>query len=407
MLKHHKVSPNALLRVLHPNCAMLTGCREQLTFPTDTSRIQLDQATCGITNIAYSGQLVHFVIKRGQDGSQSHEAYVGFRRRHFGMGTGHLRRKVDGIDDARSMDSAVLTIDQHGSMIDIVAQTIQDTFGYVDADAPVMEAGVDSLGAAEISSRMSTILDRALGPSLMFNFPTIRQLAEHIGATLTAKSSSGPRDIANEPSPSMAYPGQQITMTGVAFSFPGAIVGEASLALMLKNGCDRVQEVPVARWDLSLPHTNKLVQRRARHGGIVLMAELFDAMRFRVSPQEAMSMDPQQRMLLQHSGTAAVESRSVTTSDAVVGVFIGISSTEFGVILSSSSLADSVYASTGSSLSVASGRISFALDLQGPCVSYETACSASLVANHGSMRAWLQVAGAARGDARPGAALAL
>ena len=389
MLKHQKVSPNALLRVLHPNCAMLTGCREQLTFPTDISSIPLAKATCGITNIAYSGQLVHFVIKRGHDSSQSHETYVGFRRRQFSVGTGHLRRKVDGTDDARSMntDSAVHTIDPNCSMIDIVAHTIQDTFGYVDPDAPVMEAGVDSLGAAEISSRMSIILDRELGAPLIFNFPTIRQLGEHLGATLTAKSSSAPRGMANEPSPTVADPGQQLTMTGVAFSSPGAIVGEASLALMLESGCDRVQEVPVARWDLCLPHTNKLAQRRARHGGIILMAELFDAVSFRVSPLEAMSMDPQQRMLLEHAAT--VERRSVPTSDAVVGVFLGITSTEFGVILSSSPLADGVFASTGSSLSVASGRISFALDLQGPCVSYETACSASLVANHGSMRALL------------------
>ena len=44
-------------------------------------------------------------------------------------------------------------------------------------------------------------------------------------------------------------------------------------------------------------------------------------------------------------------------------------------------------AATGSSHSVASGRISFVLGMQGPCVSYDTACSAALAANHAALRA--------------------
>ena len=66
MLSQRHACPNALLRVLNPNCAMIKGCQEKLAFPTAMSRIQGQHASesCGVTNIAYSGQLVHFVVEK-------------------------------------------------------------------------------------------------------------------------------------------------------------------------------------------------------------------------------------------------------------------------------------------------------------------------------------------------------
>ena len=91
MLKHHQMCPNALLRVLNPNCAMINGCRDSLTFPTTMSRLEKDRASC-VTNIAFSGQLVHFVIQRRQpNDSRGGKYIVRFRRRQFSMGSGHVR----------------------------------------------------------------------------------------------------------------------------------------------------------------------------------------------------------------------------------------------------------------------------------------------------------------------------
>mmetsp|Transcript_43931 Transcript_43931/g.145497 ORF Transcript_43931/g.145497 Transcript_43931/m.145497 type:complete len:1528 (+) Transcript_43931:2-4585(+) len=74
--------------------------------------------------------------------------------------------------------------------------------------------------------------------------------------------------------------------------------------------------------------------------------------------------------------------------DLVAGVFLGVAANDFAeVVRTTPSLARSVYAATGSSHSVASGRISFVLGMQGPCVSYDTACSAALAANHAALRA--------------------
>ena len=92
-------------------------------------------------------------------------------------------------------------------------------------------------------------------------------------------------------------------------------------------------------------------------------------------------MDPQQRLLMEvgyeafHGGGMDKSSLSGLMS----GVFVGISLIDFSFIVSASPMSRSVYAATGSSLSIASGRLSFALGLQGPCASYDTACSAALL----------------------------
>ena len=100
-------------------------------------------------------------------------------------------------------------------------------------------------------------------------------------------------------------------------------------------------------------------------------------------------MDPQQRLLLER-GYEALHTgglpRSVL-SEGLVGIFIGIASTDYAAVLAASPLGGSVYAATGSSLSIASGRLSYVLGLHGPCATYATACSAALAASHAARRA--------------------
>ena len=99
-------------------------------------------------------------------------------------------------------------------------------------------------------------------------------------------------------------------------------------------------------------------------------------------------MDPQQRVMLE-GGYASLHASSfdkATLNGSGTGVALGIYATEFATLLAGSPLGCSVYASTNA-LSIASGRVSFALGLQGPCASFETACSASLVACHSAARA--------------------
>jgi acyl transferase domain-containing protein len=114
---------------------------------------------------------------------------------------------------------------------------------------------------------------------------------------------------------------------------------------------------------------------------------------FAISPAEAATMDPSQRLVLEH-GYAALHDSTLdrrALSGSLTGMFLGFAGSEFSQIFAASPAGDSVYAATGSALSIASGRLSYALGLHGPCVTYDTACSAALAACHAGLRA-LQLA---------------
>ena len=90
-------------------------------------------------------------------------------------------------------------------------------------------------------------------------------------------------------------------------------------------------------------------------------------------------MDPQQRLLVESGYTAlsASGARRGSLPQSGCGVFVGITTMDWERLTEGS---DSVYAATGAAMSIASGRTSYVLGLQGACLSVDTACSASLVA---------------------------
>jgi enoyl-CoA hydratase/carnithine racemase/NADPH:quinone reductase-like Zn-dependent oxidoreductase/3-oxoacyl-(acyl-carrier-protein) synthase len=138
--------------------------------------------------------------------------------------------------------------------------------------------------------------------------------------------------------------------------------------------------VPSSRWAL-----DSVRSQAERHGAFVAGGELFDSAFFGVAPAEALAMDPQQRLLLE-MGYASLHGGSERLSSlraAGVGVSLGIMNSDYSSIQKD----NGVYAATGATISIAAGRLSFALGTQGPCVSVDTACSSSLVALHGAASA--------------------
>ena len=163
----------------------------------------------------------------------------------------------------------------------------------------------------------------------------------------------------------------------------------------LSNATNALGQVPASRWAMPaaaqamcLPtesHVRGVHGRRVRHGGFTRGVQLFGASKFGILPAEAKSMDPQQRLLLEHGyGALHAASLSLGALDgSLVGVFAGVMAFEFAaMLLSSLPIGGSAYAATGSEASIASGRLSYVLGLHGPCVSYDTACSAALAACH-------------------------
>jgi len=261
----------------------------------------------------------------------------------------------------------------------------------VTASTPLMEAGVDSLAATELSNRLRAATGLALSPTLVFEQPTPRAIAAHVVEQLAgAQPVVALASLAS--GSARAAAGGTVCVRGAAGRWPGGCEGGAgALWPMLQASGDAVGAVPAARWTLSaVVDVGALSEVQAAcvsHGGFVRDAERFDNTAFGVSAAESGAMDPQQRLLLETAYAAlhASGARRSTLLGGEGGVFVGIERPDWALLASSRPA--SVYAVTGDTASVASGRVSFALGLQGPCVSVDTACSSALVALHGAWRA--------------------
>ncbi|HUN48115.1 MAG TPA: beta-ketoacyl synthase N-terminal-like domain-containing protein, partial [Stellaceae bacterium] len=159
---------------------------------------------------------------------------------------------------------------------------------------------------------------------------------------------------------------------------------------LLKSGRDAVGEVPPDRWDVDWyfhPDPARPGRIYTKAGGFLDVIDRFDADFFGISPREARQMDPQQRILLELAWEALEHADIVPArlAGSDTGVFIGISNEDYGILQrnAAESITDP-YGASGSALAVAANRISYVLDLHGPSLAIDTACSSALVAVHGA-----------------------
>nr|CUI25727.1 Polyketide synthase/Nonribosomal peptide synthase [Streptomyces sp. MG11] len=176
-----------------------------------------------------------------------------------------------------------------------------------------------------------------------------------------------------------------IAVIGMACRYPGGVDTPERLWELVNEGRDAITEFPANReW-----HTEDLYDPTfVRQGGFLHDADLFDAEFFNIRAAEAVSMDPQQRVLLQVAWEAIERSGIVPSSlkGSQTGVFVGLMANEYGMPLWKWQDETAGFMGTGTSPSVASGRIAYLLGLEGPALTIDTACSSSGVAIHTAVR---------------------
>jgi acyl transferase domain-containing protein/acyl-CoA synthetase (AMP-forming)/AMP-acid ligase II/acyl carrier protein len=249
----------------------------------------------------------------------------------------------------------------------------------LDPREPFSRYGLDSLTAVELSGALERWLGRRLPPTLIYDYPSIQALAAQLAATVGA-ADPGPAVGLPALQPAPATEREPIAVIGLGGRFPGA-ESVADFWELLASGRDAITRVPPGRWD---PAT---VDAPA-WGGFLADVEGFDAAFFGVAPREADLMDPQQRLLLEVA-YAALEDAGIAPKALAgtrTGVFVGISTNDYGRLLARVAAGTDAHAGTGNALSIAANRISYLLDLRGPSVAVDTACSSSLVALHQAVR---------------------
>ncbi|WP_446048667.1 beta-ketoacyl synthase N-terminal-like domain-containing protein, partial [Streptomyces albidoflavus] len=245
------------------------------------------------------------------------------------------------------------------------------------------ELGFDSLTAVELRNRLTTVTGLRLTATLVFDYPTPHGLAEHLVAELLDEHGETgmpvvAADVADDP----------VVIVGMACRMPGGIETPDDLWRMLADGEDRITGFPTDRgWDLDALFggggDNRGVSA-TRRGGFLHDVGGFDAGFFGISPREAMAMDPQQRLLLETSWEALERSGIDPTGlrSSATGIFVGTTGQDYANLVMTSREDVEGHASTGLATSVISGRVSYALGLEGPALTVDTACSSSLVALH-------------------------
>jgi len=183
---------------------------------------------------------------------------------------------------------------------------------------------------------------------------------------------------------------EPIAIVGMGCRFPGGANNPEAFWQLLRNGVDAITDIPPERWDREAyydPNPDTPGKIYTRKGGFLTQPlDGFNPQFFGISAIEAKSLDPQQRLLLEVSWEALENANQPLEHlfNSLTGVFIGICSNDYNNMIWQSGGATVVdgFCATGNALSVAAGRLSYFLGLNGPSLAVDTACSSSLVAVH-------------------------
>lgn len=199
-------------------------------------------------------------------------------------------------------------------------------------------------------------------------------------------------------SPSLPVPAPDINKTGrregiaiigIGCRFPGGVNNAESFWSLLTEGRDAVSDVPADRWNVERFYDSEAGlagKTIAKRGGFVEGIDQFDPQFFGISPREAPYIDPQQRLLLETAWESIEDAGMVLDFEkgTDIGVFVGISHNDYQGLQHTATdrTGISAHTPTGSAHSIAANRISYCLNLRGPSMAMDTACSSALTAVH-------------------------
>ncbi|MFD8122877.1 type I polyketide synthase [Streptomyces albidoflavus] len=292
------------------------------------------------------------------------------------------------VTSALQRDLAGLTpAERRRHLVDLVRGEAAAVLGYADGGAldatrPFRELGFDSLTAVDVRNRLNTLSGLRLPTTLVFDHPTVADLADHLLTLVLDQPAAEALPALPAPAADRDDP---VVIVGMSCRFPGGADSPEALWRVVADAVDTVGDIPADRgWAGGDPEG-----RPAVAGGWLAEAGDFDAAFFGINPREALAMDPQQRLLLEASWEvferAGIDPSAMKGSRT--GVYVGASSQGYGSDVAQAPEGTEGYLMTGTATAVLSGRVSYALGLEGPAVTVDTACSSSLVALHMAVQA--------------------
>ncbi len=275
---------------------------------------------------------------------------------------------------------------------DAVAEVTRVDAAEIREDAGFFDLGMDSLMAVELRRRIEQGVGREIPVTLVMDHPRLSDAADYLLDDVLGLGEQAGESAAKPTSVTTTRTDEPIAVVAVSCRFPGAPDPEAFWEL-LSGGVDAIREVPEDRFDIDEfydPDPEVPGKTYTRFGGFLDGIDGFDPEFFGISPREAVWIEPQQRLMLE-TAWEGIERAGYAPSalrGSQTGIFVGVGANEYAHLLSAESI-DKIepYFITGNALNAISGRVAFALGLEGPAVAVDTACSSALVAVHQACQA--------------------
>jgi polyketide synthase 5 len=178
-----------------------------------------------------------------------------------------------------------------------------------------------------------------------------------------------------------------VAVIGMACRLPGGIESPELLWEALIRGDDFVTEIPPDRWDAEEyydPEPGVPGRSVSKWGAFLDDVAAFDSDFFGITEREATAIDPQHRLLLETAWEAVEHAglNPAAVAGSQTGVFVGLMHNDYAYRAAETRTLEGPYGFSGTSFSLASGRIAYALGVHGPAVTVDTACSSGLSAIH-------------------------
>lgn len=295
-------------------------------------------------------------------------------------------------------------------VLERVCGVVREVLGLIDGKQvpvrrPLLEQGLTSITAVELANQLAHEFDTEPDPTLVYLCPRVVDLVEKFAgaATIVAEPvehaavpvaplpSSSPAQVAAQLSADVAGPASAATaiaIVGMACRLPGA-TGIDEFWKLLCDG--RVVVGALSEHRRQRDGWAGLPDSVPTRGGYLDDIEAFDAAFFKISPMEAVRIDPQQRLFLEVAWDAIADAGIPMNSPLAsrTGVYVGMNTTDYQQRLTRQSGEVDVYFGTGNCFAGTPGRLAYALNLGGPALAVDTACSSSLTAIHLARQALL------------------
>ncbi|GAA2184179.1 hypothetical protein GCM10009785_31020 [Brooklawnia cerclae] len=326
---------------------------------------------------------------------------------------------------ARPVDGGVSAFEAalEGDLRDVICATLRLEAEAIDFDDDLARYGFDSISFSELASRLNDLFGLDLTPAIFFGYTYLHELkqglldeygdelARHYGSKGSVTAAVGPVAPAArvgdlkplvvpeapvpEPRTSPAVDAGPVSAdrpADISTGYPPvAIIGMSTRLPRssdsdefwnhLVAGDDLVTEVPVDRWDWQGIYGDTRVDRHRttyHHGAFIDAIDTFDPYFFGIAGTDAEVMDPQERMMLEEAWHALEDAGYDPTalSGSDTGVFVGVSTGDYKELLIKASYPNML------THTMIPNRISFTLNLHGPSMVVDTACSSALVSIH-------------------------